>query len=112
MKQRKLLWILITLFTAALIFSGDWSSGVMAKEKEKLTTLTGTFRMVGNVPFAEVVFTSDEGKSYSVIGETKDVLAKLQAKKIKIKGYLKEHNGRYTKKTIKLVELTVIYTEQ
>ena len=84
----------------------------MAKAKEELTTLTGTFRMVGNVPFQEVIFSTADNKSYSIIGENKDMLAKLQAKKIKIKGYIQDHNGRYTKKAIKLVELTIIYTEQ
>ncbi len=74
-----------------------------------MITMNGYIRAIGNEPFVEYIFHADDGKEYGLVGEGKDLLMKLQGRKLRVAGFSTSGRSSYMKNFLQLSELTIIY---
>jgi hypothetical protein len=86
--MKKLIMVLIALFTAATLFAGGKECDT-AKKNVKNVELTGTLASVGTGDEAKTVFrVADTDQSYTVCEKTKSSVLKLTNTKVQVKGKL------------------------
>ena len=87
--MKRLIMVLIALFTAATLFAGGKECET-AKKNVKNVSLTGTLATVGTGDEAKTVFrVADTDQSYTVCEKTKSAVLKLtNTGKVQVKGKL------------------------
>lgn len=85
--MKRLIMVLIALFTAASLFAGGKECDI-SKKNVKNVSLTGTLASVGTGDAAKTVFrVADSDESYTVCEKTKSSVLKLtNSGKVQVKG--------------------------
>lgn len=100
---------LLAFSLAALVFS--WGCREREVSPERIV-LEGRFSMVGNMPFAKLVFRASDGKTYEVIPKEADRFKTMQGARVRIECLagsmvLETADKRYTRKVYFIKDIRI-----
>ncbi len=83
------------LLTYLIILVSACAVSAVDSKNDMEMTLTGTIRLVGNVPFTHLVLTTDDGRDYLIKGRFEKELRRFQYQRVEIKGEKLPASGEF-----------------